>query len=408
MFERFTDQARRVVVLAQEEARGLHHDYIGTEHILLGLLSAEGSVAARVLAGLGLTLPGTREEVIARVGTGSGARDPKRIPFTPRAKKSLELSLREALALHHNYIGTEHILLGVVREGEGAGAQILAAHGADADRLRAEVLQLVPPGAETAEAGSRRRGVLRRPRQARYSTETAGITPEAIEDGPDEDLHATPGAEAALAQAARLAGSGRMGSHHLVLAALTNPSTAAAQVLAALGVDIEAAGQALRSADVTGTADELPQEAGRRQMVIRPAADRLTIELTDPVAIALGRQALEAAGGEAGADGEAGVIRGDQPENAPLDGVWLALRDSLLEIRRAYRPAGPGGPAETGAAETGPAETGAAETGAAETGPAEARAGEAGAAEARAGAAGAAEARAGENGPAEAGPAEAD
>jgi ATP-dependent Clp protease ATP-binding subunit ClpA len=388
MFERFTDQARRVVVLAQEEARGLHHDYIGTEHILLGLLSAEGSVAARVLAGLGLTLPGTQEEVTARVGTGSGSRDPKRIPFTPRAKKSLELSLREALALHHNYIGTEHILLGVMREGEGAGAQILAAHGADADLLRAEVLRLVPPGAETAEAGGRRRGGLRRARQARSSADTAGITPEGTEDGPDDDLHTTPGAEAALAQAARLAGSGRVGSHHLVLAALTNPSTAAAQALAALGVDIEAAGRALRGADVTGTADELPQEAGRRQMAIRPAADRLTIELTDPVAIALGRQALEAAGGEVGADGDAGLIRGDQPESAPLDGVWLAVRDSLLEIRRAFRPAGPGGPAETGAGETGTGEAGAGEASVAE--------------------AGVAEARAGENGPAEAGPGQAD
>src|SRR5580704_3937799 len=226
MFERFTDQARRVVVLAQEEARGLHHDYIGTEHILLGLLSAEGSVAARVLAGLGLTLPGTQEEVTARVGTGSGSRDPKRIPFTPRAKKTLELSLREALALHHNYIGTEHILLGVVREGEGVAAQILAERAGDLAAVRQAVLDVLP----AAEALQGRR--WRRRRNVPLLAGEAGEAGESEEpDGPG--MPTTPAAGAGLAEAARLAGSQPVGSHHLLLAALADPDSAAARTLTA-------------------------------------------------------------------------------------------------------------------------------------------------------------------------------
>src|SRR6266404_2502727 len=122
MFERFTNHARHVVVLAQEEARRLQHNYIGTEHILLGLLGEPGGLAFRALERFEMTLDSTREEVKAVVGTGSGTVG-GHIPFTPRAKKALELSLREALQLHHTYIGTEHILLGVIREGDGAGAQ---------------------------------------------------------------------------------------------------------------------------------------------------------------------------------------------------------------------------------------------------------------------------------------------
>src|ERR1700678_4415298 len=111
MFERFTNRARHVVVLAQEEARRLHHNYIGTEHVLLGLLGEPEGVAARVLQGFGMSLEGTREEVKAIIGTGKKA-PAGHIPFTPRAKKILEYALREAVQLHHTYIGTEHILLG--------------------------------------------------------------------------------------------------------------------------------------------------------------------------------------------------------------------------------------------------------------------------------------------------------
>src|SRR5512135_1558764 len=139
MFERFTDRARRVVVIAQEEARGLQHNYIGTEHVLLGLLAVRGGVANKVLERLGMSHEAVREEVVERVGTGS-ATISGHIPFTPRAKKTLELSLREALQLQHNYIGTEHILLGLVREAEGVGAQIIGAHGGDLDGLRQAVI----------------------------------------------------------------------------------------------------------------------------------------------------------------------------------------------------------------------------------------------------------------------------
>src|ERR1700761_9463950 len=123
MFERFTGRARHTVVLAQEEARLLDHNYIGTEHILLGLLGEPESVAGIVLADFGLTVQGTRAEVETAVGRGKKAPS-GHIPFTPRAKKTLELSLREALGLGHNYIGTEHILLGLIREGEGVAFKI--------------------------------------------------------------------------------------------------------------------------------------------------------------------------------------------------------------------------------------------------------------------------------------------
>jgi ATP-dependent Clp protease ATP-binding subunit ClpC len=145
MFERFTDRARRVVVLAQEEARLLNHSYIGTEHILLGLIHEGEGVAAKALESLGISLEAVRSQVEEIIGQG-GSSPSGHIPFTPRAKKVLELSLREALQLGHNYIGTEHILLGLIREGEGVAAQVLVKLGADGRSRR--------PG----EQGRRREG----------------------------------------------------------------------------------------------------------------------------------------------------------------------------------------------------------------------------------------------------------
>ena len=142
MFERFTDRARRVVVLAQEEARMLNHNYIGTEHILLGLIHEGEGVAAKALESLGISLDAVREQVQEIIGQGQQAPS-GHIPFTPRAKKVLELSLREALQLGHNYIGTEHILLGLIREGEGVAAQVLVKLGADLNRVRQQVIQLL-------------------------------------------------------------------------------------------------------------------------------------------------------------------------------------------------------------------------------------------------------------------------
>ncbi|NKZ01018.1 ATP-dependent Clp protease ATP-binding subunit [Nocardiopsis alborubida] len=142
MFERFTDRARRVVVLAQEEARMLNHNYIGTEHILLGLIHEGEGVAAKALESLGISLEAVRQQVEEIIGQGQQAPS-GHIPFTPRAKKVLELSLREALQLGHNYIGTEHILLGLIREGEGVAAQVLVKLGADLNRVRQQVIQLL-------------------------------------------------------------------------------------------------------------------------------------------------------------------------------------------------------------------------------------------------------------------------
>ncbi|HHU11036.1 MAG TPA: ATP-dependent Clp protease ATP-binding subunit [Intrasporangiaceae bacterium] len=142
MFERFTDRARRVVVLAQDEARLLNHNYIGTEHILLGLIHEGEGVASKALEGLDIRLEAVREQVQEIIGQGQQA-PTGHIPFTPRAKKVLELSLREALQLGHNYIGTEHILLGLIREGEGVAAQVLVKLGADLNRVRQQVIQLI-------------------------------------------------------------------------------------------------------------------------------------------------------------------------------------------------------------------------------------------------------------------------
>jgi ATP-dependent Clp protease ATP-binding subunit ClpC len=154
LFEKFTDKARRVVVLAQEEAKLLNHNYIGTEHILLGLIHEGEGVAAKALEALGINLEQVREQVQDIIGQGQQAPS-GHIPFTPRAKKVLELSLREALQLGHSYIGTEHLLLGLIREGEGVAAQVLTKLGADTNKVRQQVIQLLSgyQGKETVSVG---------------------------------------------------------------------------------------------------------------------------------------------------------------------------------------------------------------------------------------------------------------
>jgi ATP-dependent Clp protease ATP-binding subunit ClpA len=321
MFERFTNVARHTIVIAQEEARGLQHNYIGTEHILLGLLAEPDGVAARVLGRFGMSLTGAREDVRRIIGTGKGQMT-GHIPFTPRAKKTLELSLREALQLNHNYIGTEHILLGVIREGDGVGAQIIKEH-ADLPAVRSAVLDVVPAGQAQAARGRR---WLRR---------VVGVVSGGHGEPEDAtEMRTTPAADTSLNEAARLAGPDPVGSHHLLLAALADPDTAAARALAALGVDLDQAREALRTADVTGTSDEPPEEAGRRQMLIRVAEDKLTIEAADPTIVRMGRVALAALGDQADPPG---TIRGDLAASASLGNVWQSLRDSLEDI---YRIAG--------------------------------------------------------------------
>jgi ATP-dependent Clp protease ATP-binding subunit ClpC len=170
MFERFTDRARQVVVYAQDEARGLRHNYIGTEHLLLGLMREEEGIAARVLESLDITLEEVRAQVARIIGQGEEVTTGQ-IPFTPRAKKVLELSLREGLSLGHDYIGTEHILLGLVRENEGVAARILLDFDADAEKIRNEIIRMLSgPGGRATEpaigppgAGWMEYGVQRRP-----------------------------------------------------------------------------------------------------------------------------------------------------------------------------------------------------------------------------------------------------
>src|SRR5579875_2268447 len=216
MFERFTDRARRVVVLAQEEARMLNHNYIGTEHILLGLIHEGEGVAAKALESLGISLEAVRQQVEEIIGQGQQAPS-GHIPFTPRAKKVLGLALREALTLSHNYIGTEHILLGIVQEVDGIGAQILRDQAGDLTAVRTAVLAILP----TAQPTQARRWLLRH-----FGPGSSGGT------GAAADLQTYPAAATTLTKAARLAGTRPVGSHHLLMAALADPDTVAARTLA--------------------------------------------------------------------------------------------------------------------------------------------------------------------------------
>jgi ATP-dependent Clp protease ATP-binding subunit ClpC len=169
MFERFTDRARRVVVLAQEESRKLNHNYIGTEHLLLGLLHEGEDVGAQALRSMGISLEAVRAQVEEFIGKGQ-TEAPGHIPFTPRAKKVLELSLRESKQLGHNYIGTEHILLGVIREGEGVAAQVLQKLGAELSKVRQQVVQLLsgfPGSLSTSVLGDRPQATWQHPEEER-------------------------------------------------------------------------------------------------------------------------------------------------------------------------------------------------------------------------------------------------
>jgi ATP-dependent Clp protease ATP-binding subunit ClpA len=201
MFARFTDRARRVVVLAQEEARLLNHTYIGTEHILLGLIHEGEGVAAKALESLGISLEAVRRQVEEIIGQGQQAPS-GHIPFTPRAKKVLELSLREALQLGHNYIGTEHILLGLIREGEGVATQVLVRLGADLNRARQQVIQLLHGYSGTSQAESTTTaGKPAKPASARHGKALSEVV------------------QLAAAESVAL-GHGYIGSEHLLIALL--------------------------------------------------------------------------------------------------------------------------------------------------------------------------------------------
>jgi ATP-dependent Clp protease ATP-binding subunit ClpA len=301
MFERFTDRARRVVVLAREEAQLLNHNYIGTEHILLGLISERDGIAARTLERLGISLEAVRARVEAVVERGEDA-PTGHIPFTPRAKTVLELSLRESLKLGHNYIGTEHILLGLLREAKGVGATVLMNLGADLSAVRKEVLQLLSG--------------YRGGQQARMHPVT-GIR-----------YRETPAAAKAGVEARRLAGSGAIGTSHYLLALLQEQESMAAQALAALGVTREDIEAKLAELDPTGTSDEAPEEAGGRGMGLTVEGRMIKLDIDDAHLAASLKEAMSR--------NNVSAVKGTDPEAvaAGFPNLWSAVARTVEDLTR--------------------------------------------------------------------------
>jgi ATP-dependent Clp protease ATP-binding subunit ClpA len=300
MFERFTDRARRVVVLAQEEARLLNHNYIGTEHILLGLIQEADGIAAKTLFQLGISAEAVRSRVEAIIGEGGGAPS-GHIPFTPRSKKVLELSLREALTLGHNYIGTEHILLGLIREGEGVGAQVLVNLGADLSRVRHAVIQQLS-------------GFRGRPPGGRVT--------------PLMPSRETPAVAKAGVEARRLAGSSPVGSHHYLLAFLQEHDSVAAKALESMGVTAESLQERVAAIEPAGTSDETPEQAGARRVGLRVEGKLVMLEIDDPELA----ESLE----KAMAGREVRIIKGTDPEaeEAGFQGLWSAVSRTVEDLTR--------------------------------------------------------------------------
>lgn len=292
MFERFTGEARQVVVHAQEISRGLQHNYIGTEHVLLGLFDAPAGVAARVLHRAGLTKESVRADVIEIVGAGTEPRKEGHIPFTPRAKKVLELSLREALALNHNHIGPEHILLGLIREGEGVAAKVLVRQADDLDRVRRLVLaEIAEPSARTQKS--------------------------------------TTAAEEAFSAASALAGAGPVGSHHLLEALVRSEGSMAARVLADLGVDPETIAAKIDELDPEGTTDATPEEAAARKMEVRLTEDEVQLVFRDEQTLDLVRRITELTGGP---------IRGTGPVAGDFVPLWTSTNELLHKLLGYLQP----------------------------------------------------------------------
>jgi ATP-dependent Clp protease ATP-binding subunit ClpA len=308
-FERFTGKARRVVVLAQEEARGFNHNYIGTEHLLLGLLGVPDSRAGQVLTKLGYTRDNVRAGVDEVVGQG-GATPRGHIPFTPRAKQTLDLALRESLQLHHHHIGTEHILLALITEGSGVGAQLLAARVDPISGVRTAVLDALADAPDTPNA-------------------PGGAAPAR-----------TPAAEDAVTAAAALAGGAPVGSHHLLEAVLRTDNSMAAQVLRALGVDPDAVAAKIDELDPESTTDANPEESAARRMELRLDGDEVHLVLRDAATVAAARAVAGLADGP---------ITGAGPVAGLFVPLWRATGDLLRQLRQAQEPE-PAGESGGGAA----------------------------------------------------------
>jgi ATP-dependent Clp protease ATP-binding subunit ClpA len=301
MFERFTTNARAVVINAQEEARELQHNYIGTEHILLGLFAIPTSVAARALRQLGVSATAIREGIIAEVGEGKEPAKSGHIPFTKRAKKLLELSLREALQLKHNYIGTEHILLAIEREGEGLAAKLLASQVRELSSIRTTVLELVGDGQQEHAGGTA-------PRR-------------------------TTAAEEVVNAAQALAGDAPMGSHHLLEALVRAEGSLAAKVLGHLGVDPTAVAEKVDEFDMEDTTDATPEESAARKMELRVVTnenDEQEVHLVflDEATVSVAKSVTD-------------LVEGPITATGPVTGafvpLWSATNDLLVSLLQSMR-----------------------------------------------------------------------
>jgi ATP-dependent Clp protease ATP-binding subunit ClpA len=298
MFERFTDNARAVVVAAQEEARALKHGRIGTEHVLLGLYTAPSGIAAQALNQLGITADTVRAEVVTMVGVGSdGAVG--HIPFSPRAKKVLELSLREALQLGHNYIGTDHILLALEREGEGVAVKVLAKH-VNLQDLRRTTITLI---------------------KEQTKPDSGPVRPSR-----------TSAADEVVAVAEALAGSAPMGSHHLLEALIRAEGSMAATVLAQLGISPDAVADKVDEIDADSTTDATPQETAARKMELRIEGDEVHLVFRDEGTLGLAKTVTELAG--------EGPIRATGPVAGRFVPLWTQMQELLLEMVRTLKPEG--------------------------------------------------------------------
>lgn len=299
MFERFTAEARTVVVRAQEEARALQHNYIGTEHVLLGLFAMPTSVAAQALRKLGVTAASVREAIEVEVGRGKEA-PAGHIPFTKRAKKVLELALREALGLKHNYIGTEHVLLGIVREGEGLAAKILAGQLRDIGAIRTTVRELIDKGHREHPGG--------------------------------EAPSRTTAADEVVTVALALAGEAPMGSHHLLEALVRAEGSMAAKVLGDLGVDAATIARKVDELDAEDTTDATPEESAARKMELRVASgeagDEVQLVFRDEATVGLAKSVTDLVGGP---------ITATVPVTGKFVPLWTSTNDMLVSLLQSLR-----------------------------------------------------------------------
>ncbi|MFI5794360.1 Clp protease N-terminal domain-containing protein [Streptomyces sp. NPDC051677] len=292
-FERFTVKARQAVVAAQEQARLLKHLHIGTEHLLLGLLDVPDSTAAKVLHRLGYDKEAAQADIAAVVPPGTQQLS-GHIPFESRATKTLELALREAQQLHHHDVGTEHILLALVREGEGVGAKVLAERIHPISKIRAAVLASVEGSQDV----------------------TAAPWPAG-----------TPATEDTVSAASALAGGAPVGSHHLLEAMLRAENSMAARVLRELGVDPDAVAAKIDELDPETTTDANPEEAAARKMEIRVVDDEVHLILRDPTTVTLAKEVAELCDGPVqGVGPVAGLF---VPLSRSTDQLLLQLRGML-------------------------------------------------------------------------------